>query len=69
MIARLKFRFRYADYAGMRSVIGLCATVGGTIGGFVPMLWGSSGFSMTAILFTVIGGVAGVWIGVRLVDA
>lgn len=49
-----------------RSVIGLCATVGMTIGGELPVLWGASSFSMTSILFGVVGGVAGVWFGLRL---
>jgi hypothetical protein len=50
----------------MRSVIGLCALVGTTAGGYLPVLWGSSSFSMTSLLFGVLGGIAGVWVGVRL---
>lgn len=51
-----------------RSVIGLCAMLGMTVGGFVPALWGDSGFSLMAVLFTAVGGVAGVWAGVRIAD-
>ena len=40
--------------------------VGLTIGGFVPVLWGASQFSMSSFLFSGIGGVAGVWLGVRI---
>jgi hypothetical protein len=50
----------------MRSVIGLCAVVGGTLGGFVPGLWGSSGMSVASLLFAALGGVAGVLLGARL---
>jgi len=51
-----------------RSVIGLMAMLGMTVGGFVPELWGDSGFSLTALVFTAIGGIAGVWAGVRVAD-
>ena len=50
----------------MRSVIGLCVLVGSTVGGYVPVLWGSSSFSVTSLLFGAVGGVVGVWVGIRL---
>jgi hypothetical protein len=53
---------------GSRSIIGLCATVGLFAGGYVPMLWGASSFSMTSLLASAVGGIAGVWAGVRLLD-
>jgi hypothetical protein len=49
-----------------RSVIGLCALVGGIVGGYVPVLWGASGFSVSSLLFSAVGGIAGVWLGVRI---
>jgi hypothetical protein len=51
-----------------RSVIGLCVGFGGLVGGYVPELWGASGFSVVSVLFGVAGGVAGVWLGLRLSD-
>jgi hypothetical protein len=51
----------------MRSVIGLCATVGGVVGGYVPVLWGASSFSLASFVFGVAGAVAGVVLGARLV--
>ena len=51
-----------------RSAIGLCALIGLTIGGFVPELWGASSFSLSSLLFSALGGVAGVWFGARLAD-
>jgi hypothetical protein len=51
-----------------RSVIGLCALFGGTVGGFVPELWGASSFSVGSLVFSVLGGIAGVWLGVQLAD-
>ncbi len=50
----------------MRSVIGLSVIVGSTVGAYLPVLWGSSSFSITSLLFGALGGIAGVWVGVRL---
>ena len=46
----------------------LCGTMGTIVGGFVPELWGASGFSLASLVFSVAGGVAGVWVGARLVE-
>ena len=51
-----------------RSVIGLLAFAGMTIGGFVPELWGAGAFSVSSLLVGALGGVAGVWLGARLAD-
>ena len=40
--------------------------VGSTIGGFVPVLWHASLFSMSAIVLSGIGGIAGIWVAHRL---
>ena len=53
----------------MRSVIGICTTFGGFAGGYVPSLWGASDFSVQSLLFAAIGGIAGIWLGVRLSGA
>lgn len=50
----------------MRSVIGLCATFGTIVGGYVPSLWGGSSLSLMSVVFAALGGIAGVWLGVRL---
>jgi len=49
-----------------RSVIGLCMAFGSVVGGYVPVLWGASSFSLVSILFGALGAVAGVWVGVRI---
>lgn len=51
-----------------RGVIGMCATFGLLLGGFVPMLWGASSFGLESLLFSGIGGVAGVWAGFRIAE-
>lgn len=54
---------------GVRSTIGICALIGTTIGGFLPELWGASSFSLASVVFSAVGGGAGVWVGVRIADA
>ena len=49
-----------------RSLIGLCALVGGTVGSFVPALWGGSSLSVASVVFGLVGGIAGVWFGARV---
>jgi uncharacterized membrane protein YeaQ/YmgE (transglycosylase-associated protein family) len=44
--------------------------IGGFVGSFggsmIPSLWGAGQFSGTSMLCFVIGGVAGIWLAVRL---
>ena len=49
-----------------KSVIGMCAGFGTIVGGYVPVLWGASSFSVMSLVFGFAGGVAGVWCGVRV---
>jgi hypothetical protein len=51
------------------SVIGICAVAGLFVGGYLPVLWGASAFGFQSLLFGVLGGVAGVWLGAKLTDA
>jgi hypothetical protein len=51
-----------------RSVIGGCAAFGSIVGGYVPLLWGASSFSLISVAFAFLGGAAGVWLGVRFSD-
>ena len=51
-----------------RSLISLCAIMGTVVGGFVPALWGNNGIGLAGVLCAALGGIAGVWLGVRLSD-
>ena len=51
-----------------RSVIGFGGFLGMTVGGFVPELWGASSLSLASVVFGLLGGVAGVWLGARVAD-
>jgi hypothetical protein len=39
--------------------------VGSTIGNLVPMLWGGDALSISGLFFSLVGGVAGIWVGYR----
>src|SRR2546425_5288491 len=59
----LKTRRADADSLGVgKSVIGLCAAFGTVVGGYLPVLWGASSFSLASLVFGFAGGVAGVWL-------
>lgn len=40
--------------------------VGSTVGGFVPILFGASVFSLWTVVGSGIGGIIGIWAGLRL---
>lgn len=39
--------------------------VGSAVGGYLPLLWGSSFLSFSSIILTAVGGIAGIWFGVK----
>lgn len=49
-----------------KSIIWIGVFVGSTIGGFIPSLWGADFLSMSSVIFTAIGGFAGIWLGYKL---
>lgn len=51
-----------------KGLIMLMSGVGGTIGGYVPVLFGASGFGGWSILGAFIGGLVGIYAGVKLSD-
>jgi hypothetical protein len=60
---------RRADQLPMgRSAIAMCATFGMLVGGFVPMVWGAGSLGLQSLLFSGIGGIAGIWAGVRIAE-
>ena len=46
-----------------KTLIWIGVFVGSTVGGAIPMLWGSSTFSMSSIVLSTVGGIAGIWAG------
>ncbi len=51
-----------------RSVVSLCAVFGTLAGGLVPALWGNNGFGLAGVAFAALGGIAGLFLGLRLSD-
>ncbi|MBI3589713.1 MAG: hypothetical protein HY093_04880 [Candidatus Liptonbacteria bacterium] len=49
-----------------KSIIWLGMIVGSTAGSFIPSLWGSGVLSYSSLLFSTLGGVAGIWLGFKL---
>ncbi len=49
-----------------KGIIMLFLGIGSIVGGFIPSLWGAGSFSMSSILFTAIGGFAGIYIGYKI---
>lgn len=52
-----------------KRVVFLCLAIGMTVGGFVPEAWGASAFGVSSLLFSGLGGVAGVWVAARISDS
>ena len=47
-------------------MIWLCVFGGSTVGGLIPAAWGGSAFGGISLLFSLLGAVMGLWVGVRL---
>jgi hypothetical protein len=47
-------------------LIWLFITIGGAIGGYIPVLLGADGFSGWSILGTAVGSFTGIWVWKRL---
>jgi hypothetical protein len=44
-----------------KSLVWLGMVVGGTVGGFIPALWGASAFSFSGVVLSALGAIAGIW--------
>ncbi|MCX6762138.1 MAG: hypothetical protein NTY33_04870 [Candidatus Moranbacteria bacterium] len=40
--------------------------IGSVLGGYLPVLWGDSAFSMSAVFTSALGAFLGVWLGYKL---
>lgn len=49
-----------------KHLIWLGVTIGSAVGGYLPILWGGSLFSFTSIILTAVGGIVGIWAGMKL---
>jgi hypothetical protein len=44
----------------------MSVAIGSGVGGLVPQAWHASGFGLAALLGSVVGGILGVWVAVRI---
>ena len=49
-----------------KSLIWIFMAIGSAVGGFLPTLWGAGFLSISSVLLTAVGGIAGIWIGLKL---
>ncbi len=49
-----------------KTVIYIGLFIGSTVGGAIPALWGDSIFSITSVLLSGAGGIAGIVLGYKL---
>lgn len=49
-----------------KSLIWIGVLVGSTLGSLVPLAWGADMLSMSSIIWSTIGGLAGIYIGFKL---
>jgi hypothetical protein len=49
-----------------KKMIWIGVIVGSTLGGLVPSLWHASMFSMWGLVFSTVGGLAGIWAGWKM---
>jgi hypothetical protein len=49
-----------------KGLLYLCITIGGLVGGYLPVLFGAGGLSAVSILGSGVGSVLGIWVAYRL---
>lgn len=49
-----------------KTIVSIFAGIGMTLGGCIPMLWGEDPLGGWSILLALIGGLTGVWAGVKV---
>ncbi len=56
----------YCRHMQSKRVITLLMFLGGTLGGYIPLLWGAGYLSFSSIIFSGIGAIIGIYIGFKL---
>ena len=49
-----------------KSLIWIGVFAGSTVGSFLPMLWGGDVLGVSSIIWSTIGGLAGIWVGFKV---
>jgi len=48
-----------------KGIVYLFASIGSILGAYIPKIWGGSLFSVLSVLFSGIGGIAGIFVGLK----
>jgi hypothetical protein len=49
-----------------RRIVWLFVGTGTIAGSFVPVVWGGSSLGFASLVFGAVGGIAGLWVGLKL---
>jgi hypothetical protein len=49
-----------------KTLVFIGMSLGGVLGGYIPMLWGADFLSYSAVLFSGLGSIFGIWVGYKL---
>lgn len=49
-----------------KTIIWIFVFIGSIVGGYIPILWGGSLFSFTALLLSGVGGIIGIAVGIKI---
>lgn len=52
-----------------KTLIWIGVAVGSTVGSLIPALWGGDMFSLSSVILSTVGGIAGIWLGFRLSES
>ena len=55
----------YSFHVMQKKLVWIGLFVGSAIGNMVPLLWGGDVISLSGVLFSLVGGIAGIWVGYR----
>ncbi len=51
-----------------KAIVMLGASIGSTVGGLVPALWGAGAFSGWGVVLAFVGGFVGIWAGWKVAN-
>jgi hypothetical protein len=61
-------RFEADTHRMDRRIVWIFVGVGSTIGGLAPEAWGASAFGLASLALGTLGGIAGLWLALRLTN-